>query len=321
MSLFLWALLLLCLLVLYSFYRRYIGGGVCTCNTNMLGKVVAITGATSGIGYETALRIAGCGATVVLFDRNLQKSREVAEEIKRKTTNQNVSSIECDLADLTCVANAAKHFLSLHEACHVLINNAGIMMCPLMKTPQGFEMQYGTNHLGHFALTIKLLPALRAGRARIINVSSRLHFNAPKVGIDFDFLRHDNLLIAGPGHKYSPFYSYGQSKLANVLFTRELQNRFSEHGITAFAVHPGIVKTRLNRHTPPVWALLNLVSKTASQGAQTQVHLALAELSSLKPGGYYADCEPSLASKASSDQALAAQLWDTSMKHFEAYCK
>jgi NAD(P)-dependent dehydrogenase (short-subunit alcohol dehydrogenase family) len=284
-----------------------------------------VTGTTSGIGTVTATRLAQLGASVVLLDRDPQRMQSVAKEITRKTGNKNIECIQCDLADMASVAAAANKFLQSHEILNILVNNAGVMMCPLLKTAQGFEMQFGTNHLGHFLLTMKLLPALmngaRGGMGRVVAVSSRRHFLAPKAGIDFSNLTHEELLASG---LYDPLANYGQSKLANILFASELQRRFGSHEIAAFSLHPGVIRTNLARHlpwSPRAFIFRHFLAKSVTSGAQTQLHCALAPISDLSPGQYYADCVLAPTLPAAKDETLARQLWEFSSEQVANYMK
>jgi retinol dehydrogenase-12 len=313
--------------VLGFFFRKWIQGGQCTCRPDLRGRVAAVTGTTAGIGLHTALQLAKQGAAVVLLDRDQEKAKQVALRIKQEAPGAVVELIHCDLSDLDSVAAAAKKFMESHESLHILVNNAGVMMCPLGATKQGYEMQYGTNHLGHFLLTLKLLPALmngaRAGMSRVVMVASRAHKSAPAGGIDFDSLTHEQVLKNG---RYHRVLFYAQSKLANILFTCELQRRYGKHGINAMCVHPGVVGTNLGRHVPlpPVVkailiAMLNCVIKTPAFGAQTSLHCALAPLAQLVPGEYYSDCAVSVSSALSKDEGLARRLWETSMDQVQKY--
>eukprot|EP01106_Pelomyxa_sp_JSP_P012031 TRINITY_DN3246_c0_g1_i1.p1 TRINITY_DN3246_c0_g1~~TRINITY_DN3246_c0_g1_i1.p1 ORF type:complete len:196 (-),score=53.23 TRINITY_DN3246_c0_g1_i1:55-642(-) len=184
------------------------------------------------------------------------------------------------------------------------------MMCPYTHTSDGFEMQFGTNHIGHFLLTTLLLPMLRKSKARVVNLSSLGHKFAPSCGIDFDHL--------DPGPKnYNSVVTYGMTKFANILFTKELQRRYGTE-INAFAVHPGSVNTELGRHFNPflMWLLspaMHLVGKSPWQGAQTSLHCSLAELGGgseqVTGGQYYADCRRAAPRPDVENPQLAARLW------------
>lgn len=207
------------------------------------GKTVLITGANSGIGYEAARALAQHGATVVLACRNRAKAEDAVEKIAATNPSGSTEILEMDLADLASVERAAKEFLANHDRLDLLINNAGLMAIPLGRTAQGFEMQIGVNHLGHFAFTAHLMPLiLKSGPARIVNISSMGHRGGR---IDFDYLNWER-------KRYSPWRAYFQSKLANLLFTRDLQRRLSASDAKAIAVsaHPGGANTNLGHENP-----------------------------------------------------------------------
>lgn len=226
--------------------------------TSQKGKVFLVTGANTGLGLETCKVLASKGATVVMTVRDQEKSAKAIETVKKvaESNEGNVESITMDLADLASVKKAAEDFIGLNLPLHCLINNAGVMMCPKGFTKDGFERQFGTNHLGHFAFTAQLFPALKATAAtdgitehnpvRIVNLSSSYHSKGPKAGILFDNLKWEAETL-----KYNPGLAYGHSKFANVVFTKELQDRLAASGekkIISTAVHPGFVDTELTRH-------------------------------------------------------------------------
>ena len=289
--------------------RNYFSGGVCNCKANLDGKTVIVTGANTGVGRETALDLARKGARVIMACRNLEKAHEAAEKIKTTTGNQNVIVKELNLASLKSVRNFVEEVHQSEDRLDILINNAGIMRCPYWKTEDGFEMQFGVNHLGHFLLTNLLLDMLEKSKpSRIINVSSLAHVRGK---IRFDDLSGEQ--------DYSPGPAYAQSKLANVLFTRELSRRLEDTDILVTAVHPGVVKTELARHTsfsksklasltlaPISW----LFFKTPRQGAQTTIHCAVAD--DVESGLYYSDCKPKEPADQGKDDEAAKQLWEVS---------
>lgn len=206
---------------------------------DLTGKLALVTGASGGLGEETARALASRGAAVVLTARDVPKGAAAAEKIRAVTGNAEVEVSKLELDSLESVRACATHFLAAHERLDLLINNAGVMACPFSKTRDGFEMQFGTNHLGHFLLTNLLMPALLASApARIVNLSSGGH-------------RMSDVLFDDPGFERTPydkFVGYGQSKTANILFSVELDRRLAERGIRAFAVHPGAIATELGRH-------------------------------------------------------------------------
>lgn len=206
------------------------------------GRLVVVTGANSGIGYEAALALAAKKAQVILAVRSMEKGEEAARNIRQQVPAAQVTVMALDLADLKSVRAFAQNFMSQYDHLDILINNAGVMALPQRKTADGFEMQFGTNHLGHFALTGLLLPVLKKStHARIVTVSSGLH-NAGE--IHFDDLQRQK--------KYQPWEAYGQSKLANLLFAYELQRRLAQADsqVISVACHPGYAATNLQAAGP-----------------------------------------------------------------------
>ncbi len=205
------------------------------------GKVVVVTGSTSGIGFEAARVFASKNAEVILAVRNINKGKNAAERIISQTQNSQVSVMELDLSSLKSVKNFAEKFNEKFTRLDLLINNAGVMIPPYSKTEDGFELQFGTNHLGHFALTAHLLEIIeKTENSRIINVASSAH----KMGnINFDDLNWEK-------RKYKSWNAYGDSKIANLYFTYELQNRLKKKGskVLVTAAHPGWTATDLQRH-------------------------------------------------------------------------
>ncbi|XP_066504469.1 retinol dehydrogenase 13 isoform X2 [Hoplias malabaricus] len=291
--------------------RRWKAGGVCHSTTHLDGKTVLITGANTGIGKETALDMAKRGARVILACRDLDKAHAAAEEIRKKSGNGNVTVKKLDLASLRSVRNFAREIQEKEDRLDILINNAGIMMCPKWKTEDGFEMQFGVNHLGHFLLTNLLLDQLkRSTPSRIVNVSSRAHERGQ---INFEDINMDQ--------NYHPLKSYSQSKLANVLFSRELAIRLKGTGVTVYSLHPGVVRTELGRHFFPFMALWKrilyapffLLLKTPWEGAQTTIFCAVDESLQNTSGLYYSDCAVKAEAPQAKDDAAAKRLWDLSI--------
>jgi NAD(P)-dependent dehydrogenase (short-subunit alcohol dehydrogenase family) len=206
------------------------------------GKLIVVTGGNSGIGFHAAREFARTGASVVLACRSIEKARTAAAEIIAAHPQALVDVMELDLASLESVRNFARRFGAKHRNLHVLCNNAGVMALPYRRTADGFEMQFGTNHLGHFALTGLLLETLlRTEGARVVTVSSSAH----RMGrINFDDLQSQRF--------YSEWLAYGQSKLANLLFTFELQRRAERAGVSLISVacHPGYAATNLQAVGP-----------------------------------------------------------------------
>ncbi|OBJ34752.1 SDR family NAD(P)-dependent oxidoreductase [Mycobacterium colombiense] len=206
------------------------------------GRVAVITGANTGLGYETALALADHGAHVVLAVRNLDKGKDAADRITAQRPHADVALAELDLTSLASVRTAAEQLRSAHDRIDLLINNAGVMYTPKSNTKDGFELQFGTNHLGHFAFTGLLLDRLLpVAGSRIVTVSSVGH--RILADIHFDDLQWER--------RYNRVAAYGQAKLANLLFTYELQRRLAPHGTTiAAAAHPGMSDTELMRNMP-----------------------------------------------------------------------
>jgi NAD(P)-dependent dehydrogenase (short-subunit alcohol dehydrogenase family) len=205
------------------------------------GRTAVITGANTGLGYETAAALAAKGADVVLAVRNIEKGKAAADLISRRTPGASVTLQELDLSSLESIRSAADELRSKHDTIDLLINNAGVMMTPRSTTKDGFELQFGTNHLGHFALTGLLIDRVVAvPGSRVVTVSSTGHRFAR--GIRFDDLQWE--------HSYSRVGAYGQAKLANLMFTYELQRRLIGTNTIAAAAHPGGSNTELMRNLP-----------------------------------------------------------------------
>ena len=257
---------------------------------DLRGKLVLITGGSSGLGQESARALAAKGAHVVLTARDAAKGRGVVVGIVAGTGNRNVELEELELDSLASVRAFAQRFLAKHDRIDVLLNNAGIMACPLGHTKDGFELQFGTNHLGHFLLTCLLAPALKkAAPSRVVSLSSRGHQVAPVDFNDPNFERRE----------YQKWASYGQSKTANVLFAVGLERRLGPAGVHAYALHPGAIMTELGRHLVPedIEILRNrfppgttLAFKTVEAGAATSVFAATAPELEGRGGIYLEDC-------------------------------
>lgn len=290
--------------------RKWMAGGVCQSKTRMDGKTVLITGANTGIGKETAVDLATRGARIILACRDISRANKAAEDIRQRSGNGNVIVKKLDLASLESVRQLAKDMLASEERLDVLINNAGVMSCPKWQTEDGFEMQFGVNHLGHFLLTNCLLDLLKKSTpSRIVNVSSLAHERGE---IYFNDINLDK--------DYSPWKSYRQSKLANVLFSRELAKRLQGTGVTTYSLHPGIIRTELGRHfwpTMPLWKRvvyqpLMLLIKSPKEGAQTSIHCAVEESLASESGLYYSDCAPKTVAPQGQDDGAAKKLWELS---------
>ena len=222
-----------------SLVHLYMQGGWCSSNARLDGKTVVITGCNTGIGKITALDLSRRGAKVVMLCRDTNKAKIAAEEIMTQTQGE-VTVESCNLASLKSISDCVDRLNKSLEKIDILINNAGVALCPLSRTEDGFEMQMGTNHFGHFYLTNLLLPLIKkaAPGARIVNVSSLAH---KKAKIYWDDVNWEKT-------PYDSVKAYGQSKLANILFTRELAERLEGSGVTVYCLHPGVIATELGRH-------------------------------------------------------------------------
>ncbi|MFG2041967.1 SDR family NAD(P)-dependent oxidoreductase [Dactylosporangium sp. NPDC048998] len=286
---------------------------------DLAGKRAVVTGGASGIGVETARALAGAGAEVTLAVRDTEAGDRVAADLVASTGNKQILVAPLDLAD----QGSVRAFAAVWEGpLHILVNNAGVMASPLARTAQGWEMQFATNHLGHFALAAGLLPALRAaGGARVVAVSSSAHLRSPVVFDDIHFERRE----------YDPWLAYGQSKTANVLFAVEADRRWAGDGIRVNALNPGGIRTNLQRYVD-VDELVRTATaanggvpirwKTPEQGAATSALLAASPLAGGVGGRYYDDCREAEPNRPGTrtgvaayalDPEAAARLWDVSL--------
>lgn len=277
--------------------------------TDMTGKIVMVTGASAGMGLATATELARRGARVILVCRS-QTRGEAALKIAREESGIPEPELElmtCDLGSLESIQRFVSDCKAKLDRLDVLINNAGIITLKRETTADGFEAMLGVNHLGHFMLTNELLELLQAGqRARIVNVSSGAH----KIGsIHWD----DPHLSRG----FHVMKGYAQSKLANILFTKELAHRLKHTGMTVNALHPGAVSTSLgvNRDTGfgrGVYKLLTPFFLTPLEGAGTAIYLASSPEVEGITGEYYVKCKPARTARKAQDPELAARLWSWS---------
>lgn len=300
---------------------------------DLSGRVAVVTGATSGLGLETARALAAHGAAVVLAARDAAKLEDAVATVVDQVPGATVDTQVLDLASLASIREAAAELIGRHPSIDLLINNAGVMACPLSRTADGFEMQFGTNHLGHFLLTDLLLPALLAAPApRVVCVSSAGHQESPILWNDPNFETTE----------YFNWTAYGQSKTANALFALELDHRYAAQGLHAYALHPGVIMTPLARHMTDddfAWMAARaekvattaaasggdggMVFKSVEAGAATTVWAATAPELVDHGGAYLADCqvaEPAGGGPMSArtvaawarDPEAAARLWDLS---------
>jgi NAD(P)-dependent dehydrogenase (short-subunit alcohol dehydrogenase family) len=276
------------------------------------GKVVIVTGSSSGIGYEAARVLANKGAETIIAVRNLDKGNDAARKIRSQNAGVIVNVMKLDLADLDSVNRFVEDFRGKFSRLDRLINNAGVMIPPYSKTTDGFELQFGTNHLGHFALTARLITLLQLTQnARIVNVSSSAH----RVGrIDFDDLTWEK-------RTYKPWRAYGDSKIANLYFTYELDRRLKASGSTLIvtAAHPGWTATELQRHTGATQFFNGFFAQDISMGALPTLRAAYDEYSTggefygprnlMELSGYPVKVD---SNKLSKDRSIAARLWSVS---------
>ena len=309
-------------------------------------KVVAITGANTGIGKVTAHEISKKGARVIMLCRNTEKAHAAAKEITKDTGND-VDVVKLDLASLKSVRECADILLEKEDKLDILINNAGVMACPEMKTEDGLEMQIGTNHFGHFLLTELLQPLLRKSTAtgftpRIVILSSMAHEGPmwpwplalialglallftrlvkvywallPRFKMNWDDLHFQKI----PG-SYKPFIAYSQSKLANLLHAKELSKRVAKDGINVYCVHPGMINSELWRHHKGedslgsfLLAPFETLMKDTYHGAQTTLYCALEPSIVNETGLYYSDCAEASVSPVVLDETYQKRLWKIS---------
>lgn len=275
----------------------------------MQGKVCVVTGATAGIGYETALALAGKGAQVVVVGRNEAKGAATVALIQQATGNGQVYFVKADMASQASIRQAAAEILVRFPVVDVLVNNAGTWVSEYTTTTDGVETVFAVNHLAYFLLTHLLYPALRqAADARVVNVASDSHFQTDLYLADLNLRQN-----------YSGLRSYAQSKLANVMFTYEFERRKPDAHIAIYAVQPGLVHTDIGlKHTTWLHALAWKVrrtfwkSKTPAEGAETSIFLASSDEARNQSGLYWDLCRPKRSSDASYNESNAARLWEIS---------
>ena len=275
-------------------------------NSWINGKTCMITGANTGIGKETARKIASLGAHLVMVCRNLEKGEAARKEIIQKTNNQNVDLLICDLSSLNEVKQFTDEFLKKYSSLHVLINNAGVFRMKRNVTEDGFELTFAVNYLAHFYLTKLLLPLLRkSSPSRIVNLSSDIHKF-------FKVKLKDPLLEK----RYSGQQAYSNSKTAMVLFTNKLVRELEGTGVSAFTVNPGHIKTQLTTEGLPKWmnTMSNLIPnrRTPEQGAETSVYAAASNDLEGVTGKYLTDCKETKTAKMTKVIENQDYLWELS---------
>lgn len=258
-------------------------------NVDLTGKTVLVTGASTGLGAETARALAARGANVSLVARSADKLRRVADQI-RETTGREAEIATMELDKPASVRACAENWLAHHDRLDILINNAGIMATPLTRTAEGWESQFATNHLGHFLLTNLLAPAIKTAKAaRVINLSSAGHWYSAVDLADVNYQDRD----------YDPLKAYGQSKTANIWLSTELSRRWADAGVSSFAVHPGGIQTELDRNldpsVKPIFQKMieeyGHMFKTVPQGAATTCWAATSTELDAESGLYLEDCQ------------------------------
>ncbi|XP_024083302.1 retinol dehydrogenase 11-like isoform X2 [Cimex lectularius] len=291
----------------------WFSNGKCTSKVRLDGKTAVITGANTGIGKKTALDLAKRGATVIMACRNIDKAKEATKGIK-KCGNEKVIVEKLDLSSLQSVQDFCTRIQKNHQNIHLLINNAGVITKLRELSVDGYEMHFATNHLGHFLLTLLLLPTIIAPQpARIVNVSSKFHIFTRSLHFDDVNLEKS----------YQTLLAYARSKLANILFTRELAHRLKDTGVNVYCLHPGVVRTEISRHVDSSFFrgarwLYHTVGypfmKSPKQGAQTTLYCALDEKTANNTGLYYDDCKVSCTSALAKNDEVAKELWEEPTK-------
>lgn len=275
---------------------------------SMKGRTVLITGANTGIGRATAHALAAAGARLFFAGRSEAKTRPVIDAIAQATKNDDLHFIALDLEDLDSVKRGAAEFLARKEPLHVLINNAGLARAKGV-TRQGFERTFGVNHLGHFLLTLLLQPALEAGApSRVVVVASRAHERF-RGTMDFDAFKQ-------PTRHFTGWPEYQVSKLANVLFAKELARRWDATKVHTYSLHPGVIASDIWRTVPwPLRPLVRSFMRTPEEGARASIHCASAPEVAEHNGRYYdEDGRERRSSALAEDPALAKALWEKSVE-------
>jgi retinol dehydrogenase-12 len=276
---------------------------------NLQGKVCLITGATNGIGEEAAKQIALMGAEIVFIARNPAKAEELKQSLKSLTGRESTSII-ADLSSQEEVKRAASEFLSMNKPLNILLNNAGIMNTSRKETVDGLEEVFSVNHLAYYSFTLMLMNKLiESGPSRVVNVASGAHMFVKDM--NFDDLQSEK--------EYKTMQVYGRSKLANILFTRELAERLKGKGVTVNCLHPGFVNTGIGSNNSPtmgriLMTLARPFSRKTDKGAETSIYLCVSPEVENETGEYFYDCKKEKISAAASDKENATKLWEVSSK-------
>jgi NAD(P)-dependent dehydrogenase (short-subunit alcohol dehydrogenase family) len=276
---------------------------------DLSGRTAVVTGGSGGLGLETSRSLAARGAHVVVAARDPGRAADAVDAIAEEARVGSAEAVSLDLTSLASVRAFAEWFADARGSCDLLVNNAGVMATPFERTSDGFELQLGTNHLGHFALTVLLIPALaRAAPARVVTITSAGHLASDIHWDDPNYVER----------AYDKWEAYGQSKTANILFTVELERRIGPRGVHAYAVHPGMILTQLGRHLSPddIRDLVDRADgalppmKSIASGAATTVWAATAPELDGRGGTYLEDCHVSDAHAPwALDADAAARLW------------
>eukprot|EP00731_Ephydatia_muelleri_P007154 Em0003g1402a len=289
----------------------FVNGIPCKSKKRLNGKTVIVTGGNTGIGKVTVMELSRRGAHVILACRDTSKGQAAIREIKATVPDADIVCMELDLASLRSVRRFADQVLQNEPKVHILVNNAGVMFVPYQKTEDGYELQFAVNHLGHFLITSLLLDRIKeSAPSRIINVSSHAHY----IGyLDFNDMMWTK--------RYNAQLAYGRSKLANVMFTRELATRLVGTNVTVCSLHPGTIHTELTRYFFSGWmAILKplayvaqlMLTKTPWQGAQTTIHCAVADEVEGVSGKYWDNCSVREPVYRARDDVACKKLWDYS---------
>ncbi|XP_029642619.1 retinol dehydrogenase 13 [Octopus sinensis] len=294
-------------------FRQYLRGTPYQSKKQLKKETVLVTGATSGMGQAAATDFASRGARVIMACRDIEAGQKIAQEIQKKTNNTNVTALHCDLSSLDSVRKFVEEFKKRESQLHILINNAGVMMCPKTLSTDKFEMQFAVNYLGPFLLTHLLLDTMKASApARIVNVTAHAH----QLGsINFDDLNHDE--------DYNPGHAYAQSKLAVAMFTITLAKYLEGSEVIVNCINPGIVNTNLHRHMPfRAHSFINMcfspfvwyMFKKPEDGINTMMFCALEDALGNTSGKYFVECCPVNWHETTQDEDVQKKLWEESLK-------
>jgi NAD(P)-dependent dehydrogenase (short-subunit alcohol dehydrogenase family) len=264
-------------------------------------KTILITGASSGVGLATTKILAAKGHKIIMICRNVEKGLDIVENLQKEHPDYDLDVIGMDLEDLQSIVSGTKYIIAKYEALDVIINNAGGIFSEREITMNGFEKAFQVNHLGHFLLTVRLLPLLlESAESRVINLSSEYHRRGK---IDIDNLNGEK--------KFGGWMQYGNTKLMNIVFAKALANKYQSKGLNAFSVHPGVVRTGFGSNNTGLLGLFNKMPFliTPEKGAETSVFLATEDIKNLKNGGYYKSAKLASADLQAHDTDNQEKLW------------